>query len=140
MQISKKSVYAIKSLLYISAYKDKRLCTINEIAEHEDIPREYLAKILKELSKKGFLTSFKGVKGGYRLTKSRNEITFLDVIKAIHESKIWFGNADKKKSLLKGASFDVWNDILNVIEKMLSSKTFDEIDYAKYFPESVSDT
>ena len=48
MQISRKADYAIRALIYVAAINGRRTCSINEIAENEKIPREYLAKILKE--------------------------------------------------------------------------------------------
>jgi Rrf2 family iron-sulfur cluster assembly transcriptional regulator len=59
------------------------LGSINSIAEAESIPREFLAKILKDLTRAGVLVSFQGVTGGYRLSKQPKEVTFLDVIEAI---------------------------------------------------------
>lgn len=50
MQISRKSDYALRAMVYIAAWEDDKICSINEISEAEKVPREYLAKILKELS------------------------------------------------------------------------------------------
>lgn len=83
MQISRKSDYALRAMVYIAAWETDKVCSINEIAEAEQVPREYLAKILKELSLQGFLHSYKGIHGGYRLAKSREKITFLDIIEAM---------------------------------------------------------
>src|SRR3972149_2278303 len=83
MQISRKSDYALRAMVYIAAWEEDKCCSINEVSEAEQVPREYLAKILKELSLQGFLHSYKGIHGGYRLARLRNRITFLDVIEAM---------------------------------------------------------
>ena len=82
MKVSSKSEHALHAMLYISAVSDHP-CTINEVAEQEKIPREYLAKILKELVTKGYLRSFKGIFGGYKLAKPSNKISFLNIIEAM---------------------------------------------------------
>jgi Rrf2 family protein len=83
MQISRKSDYALRAMVYIAAWETDKVCSINEIAQAEQVPREYLAKILKELSLQGFLHSYKGIHGGYRLAKTREKITFLHIIEAM---------------------------------------------------------
>ena len=82
MKVSSKSEHALHAMLYIAA-KGDRMSTINEVAEQELIPREYLAKILKELSMKGFLKSYKGILGGYKLAKVPQKISFLNIIEAM---------------------------------------------------------
>jgi Rrf2 family protein len=59
------------------------LGSINSVAEAENIPREFLAKILKDLTRSGILVSYQGVTGGYRLALPARDITFLTVMEAI---------------------------------------------------------
>jgi len=83
MHISRKSDYALRALVFISAQKPEKKSSISEIAEAESIPRDFLAKILKELTRAGILKSFQGVTGGYQLAKPKDTISFLDVIEAM---------------------------------------------------------
>ena len=83
MQLSRKSDYALRAVRHISTLPKGKLGSINSIAHAEAIPREFLAKILKDLTRGGILVSFQGVTGGYRLAKSPKEVTFLTVIEAI---------------------------------------------------------
>ena len=83
MFLSTSEDIALKAMVYISASGGKSKCSINEIARNELVPREYLAKVLKRLVQQGLLTSKRGVFGGYRLAKNRDEISFLDIIEAI---------------------------------------------------------
>jgi Rrf2 family protein len=82
MKVSSKSEHALHAMLYIAATKDQ-ICTIDEISDNEKIPREYLAKILRELVRKGLLKSYKGIFGGYKLAKSPQKISFLNIIEAM---------------------------------------------------------
>lgn len=83
MQLSRKADYALRAIRHVSGLPKGKLGSINSIAEAEAIPREFLAKILKDLTRAGLLVSFQGVTGGYRLAKQPREVTFLDVIEAI---------------------------------------------------------
>ena len=83
MQLSRKADYALRAVRHLSSLPKGKLGSINSIAAAESIPREFLAKILKDLTRSGILVSFQGVTGGYRLAQQPKEISFLDVIEAI---------------------------------------------------------
>lgn len=77
--------YALIALGYLALNGD-RLVKAEEIATVHKIPRPFLAKVLHELTKRGFLTSVKGPKGGFALLKNPEEITIWDVIEAFGET------------------------------------------------------
>jgi Rrf2 family protein len=83
MQLSRKADYALRAVAYVAQLKKAELASIGRIAKARNIPREFLAKILKELTRAGILVSFQGVTGGYRLSRPPREVTFLDVIEAM---------------------------------------------------------
>ena len=83
MQLSRKADYALRAVRHLTNLPKGKLASINAIAEAEQIPREFLAKILKDLTRSGVLVSFQGVTGGYRLSRTSKDISFLDVIEAI---------------------------------------------------------
>jgi Rrf2 family protein len=59
------------------------LVSRQDIAASGDIPSHFLAKIAQQLSKAGIISIHQGAKGGYRLLKSPEELTLLDVVEAI---------------------------------------------------------
>lgn len=83
MRLSRKSDYALRAVRHLSTLPKGKLGSINSVSEAEEIPREFLAKILKDLTRSGILVSYQGVTGGYRIAKLPKDITFLDVIEAI---------------------------------------------------------
>lgn len=60
-----------------------RLCGVQEIAEHENIPPAYLRKVLGELRRHRFLRSVKGIHGGYELDRAPEKITLWDVFSIV---------------------------------------------------------
>ncbi len=83
MQLSRKADYAIRAVRHLSSLPKGTLGSINSIASADGIPREFLAKILKDLTSSGILASYQGVHGGYRLVRQPREISFLDIIEAV---------------------------------------------------------
>jgi Rrf2 family protein len=135
MKISRKALYAIRAMIYVASIKDSHLCTISEIAEKEDIPREYIAKILNELTRSGFLVSYRGVQGGYKLKKNRSDITFLEIVEAVqgHFGDIKGEAFNKHTKIYHGAAREFWSDLLNLIKYKLGDMKLDRIDYARYY-------
>src|SRR5260370_41033476 len=56
---------------------------VKNIAEKEDIPADFLAKILQQLARKGLLRSSKGPTGGFALRVDPTEIRLLDIVEAL---------------------------------------------------------
>ena len=83
MKISRKADYALRAVLYISKQPTDIRNSINAIAEAESVPRDFLAKILKELTRAEILKSYQGVHGGYQMAKSPNQVSVLDVIESM---------------------------------------------------------
>ena len=83
MNLSRKADYALRAIRFLSDLTKGKLGSINTIAREASLPREFLAKILKDLTVSGILVSFKGVAGGYRLARPPRKVSFLDVIEAV---------------------------------------------------------
>ncbi len=61
-----------------------------DLAELQGISPSFLAKIFPKLEKAGILTASEGVRGGYRLARSPDQITVLQVIDAVEGRKPLF--------------------------------------------------
>ncbi len=83
MQLLAQEEYGLRCLLELSRHPDERPRTIHEIAEAEGLSADYAAKLLRELRRGGLVTSTRGAAGGYRLTRSAEEITVWDAIEVL---------------------------------------------------------
>ncbi len=84
MKISLKVEYACRVLAQLGRkYGTAQLPHIEELAEVEDVPANYLVQILNELRNSGLIVSRRGKQGGYALSRPPGEITLADVIRAI---------------------------------------------------------
>src|SRR5436309_14764966 len=71
MKASVKSDYACRAVEALALHHpDTRPMRIEEIAQKEAIPSNYLVQILIELKSKGLIQSRRGKAGGYMLAKS----------------------------------------------------------------------
>ena len=80
MLYSRPCEYALRALTYISLHSDTELNRAKEIAESENIPAPFLAKLLQQLARSGLLVSVKGPKGGFGLARPSKEISLMEVV------------------------------------------------------------
>jgi Rrf2 family protein len=81
--MSRKTDYALLILLHLHQ-RSEGGCA-REIADRFQLSRAFVANILKELCQKGFVTSHRGVKGGYVLSRPATEITLAELIEALDD-------------------------------------------------------
>ena len=79
MRISRKSEYALRALLAIA--RGPRSFQVQEISRRANIPVKFLEQILLALRNAGYLSSKRGVGGGYALRVPTAEITVGEVIR-----------------------------------------------------------
>lgn len=91
---SKTCEYAIRALIFIGQQtKDGSRIGVKAIAEGIDSPQYFIAKILQELSRKGFVQSVKGPSGGFFLSDENKQIPLSKVVKEIDGEKIFIACA-----------------------------------------------
>jgi Rrf2 family cysteine metabolism transcriptional repressor len=82
MKLSAKSEYACLALIDLAEnYSTGRLCTITEIADNKEIPKKYLEQILLILKRSGYVRSYKGAQGGYKLAKEPGKMNVAEIIR-----------------------------------------------------------
>ena len=83
MKITAKARYALRILLDVAAYGDRKPRTIREIAASQGISEKFISRIVVPLRRAGFLHSVRGVQGGLRMALAPERITVLDVVTAM---------------------------------------------------------
>jgi FeS assembly SUF system regulator len=79
LRITKQTDYGIV-LLSLMAAEPQRLYNAPELAAEAQLPLPTVSKILKLLARDGLLFSHRGVKGGYSLARSPEEMTVAEII------------------------------------------------------------
>src|SRR5271169_5963746 len=88
MLYSRSVEYAIRSFAHLARIPDGQFAMARHIAEEEQIPAHFLAKILQELTRKGLLRSNKGPSGGFALRVPASQIKLLHLVEALDGSAL----------------------------------------------------
>ncbi|MCP9340689.1 RrF2 family transcriptional regulator [Stutzerimonas xanthomarina] len=80
--------YGVHCLLFLTDEKgDAREASVRTLAELQGVPAELLAKVFTRLAKANLVVATEGVRGGFRLARPADEITVLDIVRAIDGEK-----------------------------------------------------
>jgi Rrf2 family protein len=83
MNVSTKSEYGLRALIYLASHDDRGAVPAREIAAEWSVPVKYLEQILKTLKEGEIVESQVGVGGGYRLSRPASLITAGEVIRIL---------------------------------------------------------
>jgi Rrf2 family iron-sulfur cluster assembly transcriptional regulator len=83
MIYSRSAEYAIRAFVHLAPLPPGEFAMVKHIAAEAAIPSHFLAKILQELARDGFLQSSKGPHGGFRLHQPPEEISMLKIVEAV---------------------------------------------------------
>jgi len=83
MQLTRGTDYGIMGMVYLAMQPFDKVTLLHEIAESQEMPESYLAKVFQDLSREGLVCSRRGAKGGFCLARPASEITLLQVIEAL---------------------------------------------------------
>ncbi len=106
-------------------YPSGQPASIEEIARSQRIPANYLVQILQELKASGLIRSLRGQAGGYILARPPEQISFADLLRAVHGDVF-----DITCSLDRGCPDElrqVWQRLKGVFEREAESVKFDQI-------------
>jgi Rrf2 family iron-sulfur cluster assembly transcriptional regulator len=83
MIYSRSAEYAIRAFVEMAELSDGDFALVKQIAADADIPAHFLAKILQDLARHGFLKSSKGPGGGFRLARAAAEVSMMQIVEAV---------------------------------------------------------
>ena len=82
LKFSEAAIIALHSMFMLAMNMDRLLST-KELSETISASENHLSKVMQRLIKVGLVTSIRGPKGGFKLGKKPEQITFLDIYEAI---------------------------------------------------------
>ena len=124
VKLSHKLEYACRVLAQLArTHGQDKLAHIDELAEAEKIPANYLVQILNELRNAGLIVSKRGKQGGYALARAPERIRLNEIVTAVDSELLERTFDDKGHSGERVAS--IWGDIGVEFEKKISSYTLE---------------
>ncbi len=86
MHISTRGEYGVRVMINLARHYGHGLRSLNEIAEDEGLPMQYLEQFVKKLRDKDLVVSTRGAQGGYQLTRPPELIRMSEVMEALEGS------------------------------------------------------
>ena len=86
MKISTKGRYALRVMLDLAVNNTGEYLPLKEVAVRQEITLKYLEQVMNLLKKSGFVQSYRGNAGGYRLAKNPADYTLGDILRAAEGS------------------------------------------------------
>jgi len=129
MQLTRAGEYAVRSLVYLARQETDARIMASEVATAQDIPINFVRKILESLAKTGLVKSYRGAGGGFTLGRKAHEITMREVIEAVE------GPFSMNECLSPGGCDQqatcpvtrVWSEVQQAVESILDSYNLDQI-------------
>lgn len=116
MKLSLKVEYACQVLSQLArTYGRSEMPHIDDLANAENIPSNYLVQILNELRNNGLIISRRGKQGGYSLARGPKEITLYDIVCAVDGEILGFSSHGKGASAARVKA--VWQEIALELEE-----------------------
>jgi Rrf2 family protein len=85
VKLSVKSDYAARAVVGLARhYPTGEALKVEELADEQGVPANYLVQILIELKAQHIVKSVRGKEGGYLLAKPPAAVTLGDVLRAVH--------------------------------------------------------
>ena len=134
MQLTRQADYAVRAIMYLAQLGPDEKAATSQIAEEQEIPLSFLAKIIAQLSVAGLLQTMRGARGGVTLARPPEDISLLEVVEAI-DGPIMLNECvgEHHTCPLSGCLMhDVWVEAQADLVERLRTTTF-----AKYAPKII---
>lgn len=80
MIINRSTQYTLQVLMHLVAHPPERPVLARELAEELQLPPHYLAKLLQQPCRAGWLSSTRGRGGGFTLAPGTEKLTLLEIL------------------------------------------------------------
>jgi Rrf2 family protein len=133
MRVNTSIQYGVRAIFDMAFYGRGNPSSILEIAKRQRISPNYLEQIFQKLKKAGLVKSRKGPGGGFILTKSADEITLGEIIRAVEgpiQLVFCVGEESRKKRCIltdRCVTTFVWRELGEKIAEFFDSITIGQL-------------
>ena len=127
MIVSTKGRYALRVMLDLAEHPTDGYIPLQEIADRQNISKEYLNSILKVLVANSLLLSLRGKGGGYKLCMAPQEYKVGTILKTVEGDLSPVSCSQQAcPNMLSCRSFGMWQELDQVISDYLNSVTLSD--------------
>lgn len=113
MKLSTKGRYGVRLMLELAVQYGKGPVTLKDVAKKQEISEKYLWHLIPPLKNAGLITSARGSRGGYTLTKHPRSINLLDIVSCLEGPLCLAECADHPSRCKRSAlciARDIWQE------------------------------
>jgi Rrf2 family cysteine metabolism transcriptional repressor len=118
--LTKNTDYAVRGLLVLAGSPESYI-SAREISDNQDIPYQYLRKIMQKLIEKKLIESKEGGKGGFKLKGSPSKIKVADLVD-IFQGEVQLLECMFRKKICKNRATCVLRKNVLKIEQLVVSE------------------
>lgn len=129
MKLSTRTRYAARALVEIARHGGVPVA-VKVISDSQKISLKYLENLMKDLKKHNLVKSFRGVDGGYVLTRDPGQVTILDIYNAVEgdvEMVECVNDPSSCNFIERCPTNSVWKGLSVVVRDYLSEYTIKEL-------------
>ena len=122
MKLTAKGRYAVTAMLDLAVHEDKGPISLADISERQGISLSYLEQLFAKLRRQNLVQSVRGPGGGYRLSRSADEIYVAQIVDSVNENVDAMkcgGRADCQGGE-KCLTHELWSDLSDQIHQFLN--------------------
>ena len=131
MKISTKGRYALRLMLDLALHNTGEQISIKSIAARQDISEKYLEQIISLLHRAGFVKSYRGAQGGYRLAKDPGDYTVGMILRLTEGSLEPVNCIDEEENICKRSNLcvtrEVWKELYEAISGVVDHITLQDL-------------
>ncbi len=134
MRLSQRADYAMRMMVDLACMSNDQRTTIGEIAQRQDVPEPFMAKIASQAAVAGLMVTQRGTGGGLALGQPADSITMLQIVEAI-DGPLAFNRCTFEPSRCprsnKCAVHPIWEKAQQQVKELLSNTLLSEIAQAQ---------
>ena len=130
LRITSAADYAIRAMIHLACLPEGGQALRDDIAQAENIPSSFMAKILRSLVRAQLLRSSRGVNGGFALARAGNEINLLEIVEAVEgplHLTMCSGESDGCEHSGECPAAPVWFAVQENMKQILSTTTLETL-------------
>jgi len=131
LKVSTKGRYALRMLLDLAEHRGGGFISLKEIAERQNISKQYLEQIVSLLNTAKMLRTNRGKQGGYMLAKQPSEYTVREILRITEGSLSPVACLEEKVNRCDKATYcktlSMWTGLQKVINEYLDSVTLQDM-------------
>ena len=130
MRLSTKVRYGMRAMIELARQAGDKPVMLRTIAERQGLSEKYLEQLFTHLRTAGLVKSERGARGGYRLARSADKITALDIYMALGGEAELIECAEHPERCDRHGdcpTIGLWRELGEALRRILAGKTLKEL-------------